>query len=278
MRVRVAPAALLALAACSRPAPPEPPPAPAVVVTPGPAAPADASIPPPREKPGAARVEDTNQPRPYARFTFEDDEDENLGAGKATLLRRHAPVCSGAVHLNGVYPLGAKDTPASVVTVRTRDLVYDGFTVAVRFRADGFAPPRHPSQHHPVVVAGQAYRWFALSRNAAGNLVVELNQGRPSFEVKAAPVEAGRWAALACSVDVPRRRVLVFADGRKALDAKLPPDFEWKVAAGDAREADKVWLFVNYANGLTFRGEVDELLIYDTALNADQLARVPLRP
>src|SRR5262245_11316729 len=102
MRVRIAPAALLDVEACSRqPAPTTAPtPAPPTVFPPDPV---DSSIPPPRLKPETPRGGDTNQPQPYARFTFDDDEDENLGAGKATLLRRNAPVRDGAMYLNGIY-------------------------------------------------------------------------------------------------------------------------------------------------------------------------------
>lgn len=275
MRVRIAPVALLALASCSRPAPPTPePPTPPVVVTP---APADSSIPPPRVKPAMLRSGDKNPSEPCARFTFEDAEDENLGTGKAKLLRRNAPIRDGVMHLNGIYPISKEGDSASFAQVRTPSLVYDGFAVAVRFKADEFAKV-HESVTNPVLVAGPDYRWFILSRNSAGKLVVELNQGKTSFVAESVRLEAGKWTVVACSVDLPRRKVLVFANGEKALEAQLPADFAWKVAEGDSRESDKVWLFINFSNGQAFKGSVGGLLVYDTALNADQMAKIPLKP
>lgn len=282
MRARIATAVtLLAVAACSRPTPvPTPPGSPTPIqpatpsVTPGQP---DPKQPDPKPKPkDETPAEDPNQPKPYARFTFENDEDANLGTGKVLLLRRNAPVKDGAAVLNGVYPLGPDEDKASVLTVRTPQLVYDGFTVGIRFRADEFPPDRF--RNNAILVAGRAYRWFALSRTEAGTLVVELNQGRPAFEVKTPPIDAGKWTTVACSVDRPRRKIVVFVNGKKVLEDKLPADFSWAVEESEEREADKVWMFVNFSTGKTFKGAVGGFVFYDTPLTAEQMAKIPLKP
>src|SRR5262249_53539899 len=48
-------------------------------------------------------------------------------------------------------------------------------------------------------------------------------------EVEGAALEAGKWTVVACSVDVPGRKVIVFLNGKQVADVDLPKDFELDV-------------------------------------------------
>ena len=125
---------------------------------------------------------------------------------------------------------------------------------------------------------GTSYRWFGMFRSPAGNLTITLNNAHFSHEIKTARLTPGKWTVVACGVDLPKRRVSVFFDGKKAAGFDLPAGFKLEVIGSPAEERDKVWSFSNYANGTTFHGRVDECIIYGQMLSDDELSRIPLHP
>ena len=213
---------------------------------------------------------DAGPPKPYAHFKF-DGTDKNTGIGETSTVLKNTEFQDNALVVSGKYALGATETPD--VQIGTPNVSYGAFSVAVRFSADEFAPTPVP-----ILVGGISWRWFALSRSAAGTLTVALNNADLQFAAPSAPLAARRWTVVACSVSVKDKKVIAFVDGAKVGEFDLPADFAFRVATSAQRDADKVWTTVNCANGSAFKGRIDELLVYDTALTAEQLAKVPLKP
>ena len=212
-------------------------------------------------------------PKPHVRLKFDGNtKDEGTGGAKVTL--KNTTYKDKALVINGLYPGSAADAAkASDVQIATPKLSYDAFTVTVRFKADEF------KEHGgPVVVGGPGYRWFHVGANGAGNLSVRFNNGDNAFEAKDTKLAANKWIVLACSVSVKDKKVIVFVDGKKADEFALPEDFALRVATSDAKDKDRVWTTTNFSNSGTFKGQIDELIIYDKALTEEQLAKVPLKP
>jgi serine/threonine protein kinase len=209
-------------------------------------------------------------PKPYAHFKF-DGTDKNIGAGETNTLLKNTEFKDGALVVNGLYPLGPEERVASDAQIGTPNVSYGAFTVAVRFNADAFGP------RSPVLVGGISGRWFALSRSPDGALLIALNNGDLQFVAPNAPIAARRWHVVACSVSVKDKKVIAFVDGTKAGEFDLPNDFAFRIATSEFKDTDKLWTTVNYSYGSTFKGRIDEFLVYDAALTADQLAKVPLK-
>src|SRR5205807_50571 len=128
-------------------------------------------------------------------------------------------------------------------------------TVAPRFKAEDFM-----RRKDNLVTGGTFYRWFGLERSEAGNLRVTFNNGDYKHEVDGAKLEPGKWLVVACAVDIPKRKVLAYLNGRKVDDFELPAEFRLRVVGSKNASADKVWAFTNYSNGNVFHGLVDSLL------------------
>jgi len=219
--------------------------------------------------------EEVALPKPHVLYTFDGDK-SNRGLGDAQLRILNAPLNSGFISLNGQYPQGS-DT-ASDVTVTTPDIGYSGFTVAVRFKADQFAKPREGTDGvSPILVAGPGYRWFEIGRNSDGCVEVTFNNNRERIATRV-EIAAEKWSVVICSVDALIGRMTVSVNGGNPERFDLPRKFAFEVAATDQRDIDKVWGFVNYSNGLTYKGQVGGFLIYDTALTAEQITKIPLKP
>jgi hypothetical protein len=156
---------------------------------------------------------------------------------------------------------------------RTPKLNYSAFTVALRFKAEEFDRTKRN-----LLTGGTSHRWFGLPRSDAGNLTVTMNNQRFSQEVRGAALSAGKWTLVACSVDLPGRKVVAYLNGKKVGDIDLSAGFKLDVVTSRVKEADKEWSFTNYSNGTVLHGLVDELIIYGKALGDRELAVVPLRP
>ena len=223
--------------------------------------------------PAAIVLAADDPPKPHVRLKF-DGNTKDEGTGKAKVTLKNTTFKEKALVVNGIYPFGEKDPEkASDVQIATPKMSYDAFTVAVRFKADEFS-----DKGNPVIVGGPGYRWFHVGANGAGNLSVRLNGGDQVFEAKDTKLAANKWVVVACSVSAKDKKVNVFVDGKKADEFALLNDFAFTVATTDAKDRDRVWTTINYSNSGTFKGMIDELIIYDTALTAEQLAKVPLKP
>jgi len=206
-----------------------------------------------------------------AHFRFNSDA-RNAKAGKPDFQLRNVEFDDNSLYLSGRYEFTAGAGGYRAVC-ETPDQTYEGFSVALRFKAEEFA-----TRKRNLITGGTAYRWFGLERSDAGNLTVTLNNAAFEKEIDGAKLEAGKWIVVSCSVDAAKRRVVAALNGKKVADIDLPKDFEFDVAKLDAKDRDKQWSFTNYSNGKTFHGRVDELIIYDRALSAAELEKIDLHP
>jgi hypothetical protein len=217
---------------------------------------------------GAPAVKPKDEAAPLGRFKF-DGNATNSGIGKATFRLKNTEFKDDALVLNGLYngtkPAGYKAECA------TPALDYNRFTVALRAQAEDFSGER------PLIVGGPSYRWFCLQRSDGGELTVTFNNGEIRHGFKGAALAAGEWFTVACAVDLSKRTVRAYLNGKTAGEFELSKDFTLEVAASDAKERDRVWTFTNYSNGTVFHGLVDELLIYDRALTPAELTALPLK-
>ncbi len=231
---------------------------------------------------GSMTPDPARKPReePLARFRF-DQNGENTGKGPASFALLNTEFRENALYLNGKYGgLGGKGgVPGGYWAVcSTPSLSYETFSVAMRFKATEFGrnntPPGPSFQKDNLFTGGTSWRWFGLSRSQSGNLLVTLNNGEWTHEIKEAPLEVEKWTVVACSVDIPRRQLRVCLNARRVAEIELPQGFELAVDKSPQRDADKVWSFSNLSNGWVFHGLVDELVIYPNALSADDLETI----
>jgi hypothetical protein len=206
-----------------------------------------------------------------AHFRFDGNARDEV-AGNPDFELKNARFQGNALALNGKYD-GTDRAAGFRAVCRTPKLDYRAFAVALRFKFDGFGPVQNN-----LFTGGTSYRWFGMHRPADGHLVVTLNNHNHADDVFRATIDVGRWHVVACGVDVPGRKVVVWFDGKKAGDFTLPKDFKLDVIGSDGDERDRVWTFTNYGNGTAFPGLVDELIVYGGVPTAAEFAAVPLRP
>lgn len=217
------------------------------------------------------RDEDDLQVKPVARFRFDGNAD-NTGTGRARFDLSNTEFVADALYLNGSYEHGGVGGGYRALC-RVSEFDYQPFTVAVRFKAEEFGGAKTN-----LVTGGTSYRWLGLSRSNAGNLVVSFNNQRERHEIPGMMLEVDRWIVVACSVDPSRGQVLVSVDRKKPIAVELEKDFTFEVAKSSSRESDKNFGFTNYSNGQVFHGLIDEFLIYDRSLSAEEIVKVPLAP
>jgi hypothetical protein len=175
-----------------------------------------------------------------------------------------------ALQLNGKYEF--TDEGGFRAVCKTPGLSYRGFSVAVRFNAESFEGDRIN-----ILTGGDSYRWFGLHRVPDGDLTVTFNNQEYSRKLDGVRIGPGEWTVVACSVDIPGRRVAVSVNGAKPVDFDLPADFKLAVIEADPDGADKVWTFTDYSNGQVFHGLIDELVIYGKPLPSETLERLLIR-
>ena len=182
-----------------------------------------------------------------------------------------------ALYLNGIYEKSGASN-GYLASCIIPGLNYEKFSVAMRFKADELI-----RRKNNLITCGRSYRWFGLEQSPNGKLQVTFNNGRFRKEIEGASLEAGKWTVVACSVDVGGRIVNVALDGKRVATLDLSEDFMLDVVKDSTEQnwkgtGDRDWLFTNYGNGNVFHGLVDELIIYGSALDADELEKIPLQP
>lgn len=213
---------------------------------------------------------------PLAHFTFNGHAAcEPPGAGEWEL--RNTEFKDHALYLNGIYEFGPQGPQGFHALCRTPGLSFAAFTVTLRFKADTFENGDNAFKQN-LLTAGKR-RWFTLQRSDSGRLQVGLNNLKHLREIEGVSLEAGKWIVLTCCVDVTHKRVAVYVDGKPAGGFELPADFQLAVVGTPAEATDKVWLFANYGNANVYHGLVDELIIHNRALSAEEVqqefARLP---
>lgn len=222
---------------------------------------------------GTALGQEGEGPIPLAHFRFPGKVQSEVKGGPR-FDTRNVTFKEGALHLDGLYGLGASD--GYLAACRTPKLDFGSFTVGVRFKPEDFGivpNVKKPATKTNLIVGGPLYRWFTLFRAPSGNLAIAFNNRTATQEFRGAPIEKGKWSAVACAVDVPKRKVVAYLNGKKVGDIALPKTFKLVVPEGTDGENDKVWNFTNYSTGETYHGLVDEFVVYDRPLPTKDLER-----
>jgi hypothetical protein len=212
-----------------------------------------------------------------AHFPFNGNAKDDIGLNPDFELKNTRFV-DGTIYLNGQYrnlnddahgPVG----PGYRAIGRVSKLDYRTFSVILRFKLE--TPPEGAGQPN-LLAGGIYYRWFGLrfSRADGGKIIVYFDNGDFAARVEGSLVRPEVWTVVACTVDLPKRRVIVYQDGKNVGTIELPPDFVLDVLNADPKYADKAWSFTNYANANVFRGWVDDFALYGTVLSDDDIARL----
>jgi hypothetical protein len=220
--------------------------------------------------PGIAQGDDKPEPGSLAHFRFNGDA-KDANPGNPDFQLRNTTFKDNALYLNGIHFLD-RSKEGYRALCRTPGLDYKTFTVTLRFKADEFGP-----QKSTLLMGGTSYRWYGLQRSADGNLTIILNNHR-RHEIKDAAIEPGKWNVVACGVDVPNRKLVVYLNAKRVAGMNLSKSFQFDVTQTEAKERDKVWTFTNFGSASVFHGLVDELIIYGKMLSAEEFAKIPLRP
>jgi hypothetical protein len=223
----------------------------------------------PQDKPKAQPDPREIREGKVAHFRFDANaKDKSTGAAEFEL--KNTEFKDTALYLNGINEFQGNGYRA---ICKTPKLNYQSFTLALKLKAEDFGPGKSN-----LITGGVAYRWFGLHRSTAGNLTVTLNNQQLAYEIEEAPLVTGKWAVIACGVDLPSRKILVYFDGKKVAEKELPRGFQLEVANSSLKDGDKVWSFANYANAQAFHGLVEELIIYERLLPAGEFGKIPLHP
>ncbi len=240
---------------------------------------------------GMSRGEEKREAASMAHFRFNGDAKDANKINPDFELEK-TEFKDNALYLNGRYEFAVEKDGYRAIC-KTSGLDIEQFAVALRFKSEEFDVLGKSNLFTGGV---DIYRWFGLQRSQKGNLVVMLNNGNFKKEIKGASLEKGRWTVVACSVDVPARKMIAAVNGKVVGVIDLPKDFqiidfpkelqgielpkELKVAVAKLKMkgSEKEWSFTDYGHGGCFHGLVDELLIYGRSLSAEELEKIPLRP
>jgi pilus assembly protein CpaB len=213
--------------------------------------------------PGVLARDDALPSPPLAHFRF-DGSAENRGTGNAKFELKNTQFKDESLYLN-VIKDGAYTDGYRAVCV-TPEINYETFTVVIRVKPEVFSN---------LITGGISYRWFGMQMSHTGELVITLNNQSFSKVIDKVRLENGKWATVACAVNVPGRKIIVLLNGVKAEQIDLPNDFELEVVK--AKVDDKEWSFRNYSNANYFQGFVRELLVYDRVLSLYELEEISLQ-
>ena len=220
---------------------------------------------------GDGRCDEKSKPDVLAHFKFDGDA-KDVDKARPEFKLKNTEFKDNALYLNGKYVNA--DKTGYEAQCETPKFDYKAFTVAMRFKAEDFSGDKRN-----LLTGGPALRWFSLRLSPLnGNLMVRFNNGRFNHEIKGVKLEKGEWTVIACGVDVATKKAVVHLNGKEVAAIDLPKDFGLDVAGSVYEQFERIWSFTDGGTGTVFHGLVDELIIYNRMLTADEFAKIPLRP
>ena len=97
-------------------------------------------------------------------------------------------------------------------------------------------------------------------------------------EIKGVKLEKDKWTVIACGVDVPTKKAVVYLNGKEVAAIDLPKNFGFDIFGSVYEEFNRIWSFTDEGTGNVFHGLVNEVIIYNRMLTADEFAKIPLKP
>jgi hypothetical protein len=182
------------------------------------------------------------------------------------------------LYLNGYYEHGGENGYRAVAKVPR--LNYNSFTVSLEFKPISPSRRRNIFTHlfnlsydetGNIITGGTSYRWFSLRRNENEALELTLNNQDFIHTYEGVHLNTKMWNSITCCVDLDNSLIRMFLNGKKLDDVLLPPDFVLRVLSSGSRESDKELTFTNYSDGNVVMGYVDNLRIFDGALEDDHV-------
>ena len=153
--------------------------------------------------------------------------------------------------------------------LHTPSLEYRQFTLAIRFKAESFE-----GRHSAIISGGPRTRWLHFSQARSGKLQLGLDNHKQRYELT--EIQAGKWYDLVCSFNRNAGRVEIYLNGKALEPIGIPKGRGFAVESMDEKDDDKTWAFQNLANATSFKGLIDELVIYDRALAPNDAAQLKL--
>lgn len=179
-----------------------------------------------------------------------------------------------SLYLNGKYSWKGKRGKGYDARVLIPGLNFKRFSVAFNFYALVFDPS---TKRDNLITAGSSTRWFGLSYDR-GYLSLSFNNHdfRYTFDGQESRLRYRRWHHLACSVDLVKGKVSVILDGKALQTVDLPKDYPLGVEMNPKwrNKDENEFIFTDYARGAVFYGYVDNLRIYDHALDQATMKRL----
>ncbi|UCD52338.1 MAG: hypothetical protein JSW27_06810 [Phycisphaerales bacterium] len=216
----------------------------------------------------------------HAHYRFDGDGSDTCNAGHPFEFKG-VDFAGNTLYLNGRYEYGSKGYRA-VVDVPW--LAYDSFTISLEFnpvfsgKKEGllisFLNPGRTETNN-IITGGTSHRWFSLRSGQNKKLELTLNNQDYVYTFKKAVVQEKSWNRVICCVDLKNRLIRTFYNHARQEDIHLPSDFVLRVRPSDN---DEKLTFTNYSNGSTFYGYVDNLRIWDRALQDHEISSLVFDP
>lgn len=189
-----------------------------------------------------------------SRFTFNTQAAEHMASLQNVGWK------DGALELDGVYGYRA--------VFSCPEMNYAKFTVAARIK-----PER---EGDPLLVGGSGYRWISVHWESLNRLALKMNNSAFTSRFDGVPIKPGQWNLLAVTVDLKNHKVCLFLDGSNVGEVRLPKDFELKVVGSDSEAREKEWSTTDASIGRAFKGSLDELVVYKSALSPKEVSSLKL--
>jgi hypothetical protein len=143
---------------------------------------------------------------------------------------------------------------------------YSAFTVALDFNPTVLGYPNNTT----LLSGGPSYRWFGLDNDAAGHLLVTINNYNQEYYFTNV-ITTNHWHTLVCSVNMNSQTILTMLDGQL-----LPPiylqNIQFWVIGTPYEQSDKVFTFWDYSDASFLSGQANNLRVFGGALAASEMS------
>lgn len=198
-------------------------------------------------------------PVALASYTFEGTAID-VASTNPPMTLANAPMVGGALSLNGIYGLGNPNGYLALATVN--GLTYGAFSFRLEFNPISLSEP-----FINLISAGPSTRWLGVSVEYGElSLRLALKDFNWLFPCPGAVLATNRWHQLAVSVNAAGGSILVWLNGSRIREVRLPPGFQFNVEGTAAAATECVFNFNNYGNATSFHGAIDNFKVYNRSI------------
>lgn len=196
-------------------------------------------------------------------YDYNDGAAINCGYGRATVNRNDVIYRDRVAVFDGEYKFRLGED------VVLPDFNYDRFTVAFSFK------PEKADSLLRIGSEGCPALRMDISSRKGGVLSVRFSDRRID-DIDYDSVSIGAWNWVVCSVDVSKRLALVSVNGKPWVERALPSDFYWRIPSAKG-DLNRRLHFGDSNRGARFKGEIDDLYVYDRALSKEEMLNIVRR-